>query len=76
MQGFVVLYHAAKGFGFIRNEAGDFFFHKNEVIGEVKRADDVSFWLDDSPRGHGLVATEVRRITSSALGENSNGNSW
>jgi cold shock CspA family protein len=63
MQGFVVLYNEAKGFGFIRNGAGvDWFFHKDQVIGDVQRADDVSFWLDDSRKRGSLVAVDVKRI--------------
>ena len=57
-------FNAEKHFGFVSTEGGmDFFFHDAQVIGEMPKAGyEVSFWLDDDPRGEGrLKAVEVRR---------------
>ncbi len=62
MQGYVRWYNEQKRYGFIRNESGDWFFHKDNVIGEVRRADDVECWLAEGRRGE-LVAVEVRRLS-------------
>ena len=62
MQGYVQYFNDKKRFGFIRNEAGDWFFHQDQVIGKVQRADDVEFWLDVSRVGGCLVAVDVKRI--------------
>jgi cold shock CspA family protein len=62
MQGYVTHYNAEKEFGFIRTEAGDWFFRSKDVTGDVQRGDVVMFWLDDSRRGRGLVAVEVKRL--------------
>jgi len=61
MQGRVKSYHADKCWGFVWTEAGDFYFHRVNVIGEVRSGDEVEFWLDDGRRGD-LVAVEVKRI--------------
>jgi cold shock CspA family protein len=53
-----------KGFGFIWTEAGEFFFHESQVIGEVQPRDVVSFWLDDDLRRDSLRAVEVQRVKS------------
>ena len=69
MQGFVVLYDAPKHFGFIRIDprVADLFFDGRHVLGEsVRRADEVEFYLDDHPKGRGLIAVDVKRITSLA----------
>jgi len=63
MQGYVQRYDFERGYGFIRNEAGDWYFRSSDVIGEITRGAAVEFWLDDSRvPGRGLVAVEVRRI--------------
>ena len=51
-----------KGFGFVWTEAGEFFFHQSQTIGEMQRGDEVSFWLDDDPHGRDPRAVEVQRI--------------
>ena len=61
MIGRVKFFSHEKQFGFITTEGGDFFFHGNNVIGEVPVARDiVDFWLTDDPRRTGVVATEVQ----------------
>ena len=51
MIGRVKFFSHEKQFGFITTEGGDFFFHGNNVIGEVPVAPDiVEFWLTDDPR--------------------------
>ncbi len=54
-----------RGFGFIWTEAGEFFFHETDVLGEVRRGDPVSFWLDDDERRGNLRAVEVQRVNAS-----------
>jgi cold shock CspA family protein len=61
--GHVKLILREKGYGFISTEAGDFFFHGSQVIGQVQRGDVVEFWLGEIMR-HGspaLVAVEVQK---------------
>lgn len=61
MIGTVKFFNHDKQFGFIATEGGDYFFHGNNVIGEMPVARDiVEFWLTDDPRRTGVVATEVR----------------
>jgi cold shock CspA family protein len=65
VQGVVGKYFREKSFGFIQTEAGDFFFHAREVVGDIKLrvGDQVEFWLDDDLRNSGkLRAVEVRVI--------------
>jgi CspA family cold shock protein len=62
MQGTIKIFFTEKHFGFIETEAGDFFFHGSQVIGEPpQRGDSVDFLLDDGPRGD-LRTKVVRRI--------------
>ncbi len=65
MIGRVKTYLPEKGFGFVANEGGEWFFHKNQVINQVQRGDEVEFWLDDDPRGPGLIAVDVKRAVRS-----------
>ncbi|MGD1093848.1 MAG: cold shock domain-containing protein [Bryobacteraceae bacterium] len=75
MQGRVRYWNQTKLFGFITTEAGDFFFHESGLIGEVERGDEVSFWLDDDPRGKSdLIAVEVQRIEAAVVSESINEN--
>jgi cold shock CspA family protein len=63
MQGHVKLFLPLKGYGFITNEAGDFFFHASQAINHVQRGDTVEFWLDEVLRNGSpaLVAVEVKK---------------
>jgi CspA family cold shock protein len=60
MQGQVKFFSKAKGFGFIVNEGGEFFFHIDHCLcaDDPKAGDEVEFWLDDGRRGD-LVAVDV-----------------
>ena len=62
MQGFVVFFDQTRKYGFVANEAGQWFFHARQTIGEVQKGDVVEFWLNDSPVREGLEAVEVRRL--------------
>ena len=62
MQGRIRFYNTARGFGFVECEAGSWFFHKREVIGEVTLWDTVEFWLEDSAYPEKpLEAVQVKR---------------
>lgn len=63
MMGKVKFFDVERRFGFVQNEGGEWFFHEDQVVGELpNRADEVEFWLDDNLRRGGLVAAEVRVI--------------
>jgi cold shock CspA family protein len=62
MQGRVKSFDVGRFYGFIATEAGDFFFHGSDVIGEISHGDIVNFWLDDSTTGsQRLKAVEVQK---------------
>ena len=60
MQGHVKFFNEERGFGFVHNEAGSWWFHRTYCIGDDAPAadDEVEFWLDDGTRGE-LVAVDV-----------------
>jgi cold shock CspA family protein len=59
MQGLVKFFNAERGFGFVHNEAGSWWFHRSYCRGDPPAAGDtVEFWLDDGTRGD-LVAVDV-----------------
>jgi cold shock CspA family protein len=59
MQGLVKFFNAERGFGFVHNEAGSWWFHRSYCRGDPPAAGDtVEFWLDDGTRGD-LVAIDV-----------------
>ena len=65
MEGVVKLYQSEKHYGFVMNEGGEWFFHRNTVLCDVRElwpGVPVSFWLDDGARGW-LCAVDVR-VTS------------
>src|SRR6266567_681388 len=63
VQGTIKFFELDRGFGFVGNEGGEWFFHKSQVLGPIARGDAVEFWLDDSPTRAGvLVAVEVCRM--------------
>ena len=60
MQGRVKFFNEEKGYGFVHNEAGSWWFHRTHCIDADAPAagDTVEFWLDDGTRGE-LVAVDV-----------------
>jgi cold shock CspA family protein len=63
LKGKVTFFNPERQYGFIRNEAGKFFFHETKVIGEMPAPGDlVEFWLDDADFDDRLQAVEVRVI--------------
>jgi cold shock CspA family protein len=69
MQGRVKLFFPLKGYGFVMNEGGEWFFHCSEVIGHVERGDAVEFWLGEIMR-HGspaVVAVEIQKYEEEQL---------
>lgn len=58
--GTVKFFNETKGFGFITPEDGskDVFVHANGLIDNIKEGDQVSFEVEDSPKGPN--ATNVR----------------
>ena len=64
MQGLVKFFNADRGYGFVHNEAGSWWFHCTYCRGELPRAGDtVEFWLEDGTRGD-LVAVDVTVVPS------------
>jgi len=67
MLGTVKFFDQGKYYGIVFNEAGGWFFHGSNCIGEVpKGGEEVEFWLADGTRGDGrLAAVDVqRRVTA------------
>jgi cold shock CspA family protein len=62
MQGTVKFYLREKNFGFVTCEAGDWFFHRGDILGDepLLRDEEVEFDLSDGMRDD-LVAVNVRR---------------
>ena len=59
MQGLVKFFNAERGYGFVHNEAGSWWFHRTYCRSDPPTAGDtVEFWLDDGTRGD-LVAVDV-----------------
>ena len=59
MQGRVKFFDVERGYGFVHNEAGSWWFHRTHCIGDAPAAgDEVEFWLDDGRRRE-LVAVDV-----------------
>ena len=58
-----------RGFGFIRPENGheDVFFHRSALVDvsfdQLRQGDRVTFTAEHDPRGKGLRATVVHRVT-------------
>lgn len=61
MIGKVRMFDRQRGFGFVENEGGSWFFHESQVTGQICRGDTVRFWLSEDPRGR-LAAVEVQRV--------------
>ncbi len=61
MLGTVRFYLEEKGYGFVANEGGDWFFHASAILGAApEKGDTVEFWLaDDRKSGNGLIAVDV-----------------
>jgi len=59
LKGRVKFYNEEKGFGFIQCEGGDFFYHVTNVIGTVKKDDNVTFEPKEGKRG--MNAINVRK---------------
>ena len=59
-----------RGFGFIQPDSGqdDVFFHRTSLadvrIEELRQGDRVTYTAEHDPRGKGLRATVVHRVTS------------
>ena len=52
MQGRVKFFNVERGYGFVHNEAGSWWFHRSYCRGDAPAAGDtVEFWLDDGTRG-------------------------
>lgn len=64
MIGRIKSWNHERGFGFVANEGGSWFFHQSQVIGEVNRGDEISFWLAEDERRGNLCAVEVQRLES------------
>jgi cold shock CspA family protein len=63
MTGIIKRFYDAKGFGFVGNEGGEFFFSAADLLDGAAPGDVVEFWLDDDPRQDGkLKAVDVRRV--------------
>jgi cold shock CspA family protein len=61
MLGTVKFFDSRKFYGIVWNEAGGWFFHGSNVIGEPPQAgEEVEFWLADGTRGDRLAAVEVQ----------------
>jgi cold shock protein len=58
-----------RGFGFIQPDTGqdDVFFHRTALVDvrieELRQGDRVTYTAEHDPRGKGLRATVVRRVT-------------
>jgi cold shock CspA family protein len=62
VQGLVKFFDADRGFGFVHNEGGSWWFHRSYCKGEPPATGDtVEFWLEDGSRGD-LVAVDVTRV--------------
>lgn len=62
MNGTVKFFNSTKGFGFITPEDGskDVFIHQSGLIDEIKDGDQVTFDVEESPKG--LNAKNVKVI--------------
>jgi len=53
-----------KGFGFIKNDEGEYFFHQNSLLGiqydELREGDIISFDIEKSQKG--LTAIKIQRV--------------
>jgi cold shock CspA family protein len=68
LEGTIHLFFHQKGYGFVENEAGRWFFSGRAVLGEsVVPGDNVTFSLDDDPVRPGeLKAVDIQKVGSSA----------
>jgi cold shock protein len=59
--GTVKFFNNAKGFGFITPEAGgkDVFVHANGLIDEIKEGDNVSYDVEEGPKGLNAVNVKI-----------------
>jgi CspA family cold shock protein len=66
LNGTVKFFNHARGFGFIAPEDGskDVFVHASALekssVGSIDEGDNVSFVIEDDPRGRGKQATEIQ----------------
>jgi cold shock CspA family protein len=68
LEGTVHLFFHQKGYGFVENEAGRWFFSGRAVLGEsVAPGDNVTFSLDDDPVKPGeLKAVDIQKVGGTA----------
>lgn len=59
--GTVKFFNNSKGFGFITQESGDkdVFVHANGLIDEIKEGDEVSYDVEEGPKGLNAVNVKV-----------------
>jgi CspA family cold shock protein len=59
--GTVKFFNNSKGFGFITPEAGgkDVFVHANGLIDEIKEGDNVSYDVEEGPKGLNAVNVKI-----------------
>ena len=59
--GTVKFFNNAKGFGFITPEAGgkDVFVHANGLIDEIKEGDNVSYDVEEGPKGLNAINVKI-----------------
>ena len=59
--GTVIFFNNSKGFGFITPEAGDkdVFVHVNGLIDEINEGDNVSYDVEETPKGLSAINVKV-----------------
>lgn len=60
-KGTVKFFNNAKGFGFITPEEGDkdVFVHANGLIDEIKEGDEVSYEVEEGPKGLNAINVKI-----------------
>ncbi|MDG2370999.1 MAG: cold shock domain-containing protein [Flavobacteriaceae bacterium] len=59
--GKVKFFNNAKGFGFITPDSGekDVFVHKNNLIDNINEGDEVSYDIEESPKGMNAINVKL-----------------